>query len=301
MAFLFLEATIPPDVRLDEQLSGDTVEHLEKPVFLPGALFLSRNKNYSGVVSMLRGLLKTGAPTGTSQQAHVPGTNLKAQHPKSSSSLLPMDLSMVNPRQLLDHMKGNGEQQKPVMPMITAQIEERLRIDPIILVPFSSTSTINMFNVKEFLEDCRFIDPETARTTHGGKRPTILTISRERGKNEILSYLVMDSASRLSLDDWKKRVIAVFAQGVAWQFKDWPAPYDSPTQLFSLIQGFHLKHEDEVVDTRVKGWNVQVLNVHKTRPHMDLESVFSFWNTLDASLHARGLIHSVTGGIGTSK
>ncbi|KGG52479.1 hypothetical protein DI09_16p330 [Mitosporidium daphniae] len=301
--FLLSETAIPSDIRMDEQ-NPSGVAPLEKPAFIPGALFLSRNKNYSGVVSTLRALLKVGASSNAPQQVRSQGVSSRPQvstsPSSSSSSLLPMGLSVVNPRQLLDQMKGGSGKSQIVMPA-PAPVGEKSRNDPIIVVPFSSTSTINMFNVKQFLEECRFVDPTTARAECCGKKPAFTTVSRERGKNDILSYLVIDSASRLSLEDWKKRVVAVFAQGAAWQFKDWPEPYDSPTQLFSLIQGFHLKHEDEMVDPRIKGWNVQVLNVHQTRPHLDLESVFAFWSTLDASLHARGLIHSATGGLGTTK
>lgn len=36
-----------------------------------------------------------------------------------------------------------------------------------------------------------------------------------------MPYRIIDSASKLSKDDWD-RVVAVFVQGPAWQFKGWP-------------------------------------------------------------------------------
>lgn len=274
----------------------------EKPSFHPNSPFLSRNKNYSSIVSMLRTLLKP--PSSPVEEPVISKRSLLSTGTVgsggSSSSLLPMELSSVNPRQLLDRMKGKKMEEITSSQLTSPSLQKdelSSKNYPIILIPFSSKASINMFNVKEFLENHRYISPDEARTMMNGKKPSIITINRKKSSNETLSYFVTDSASKLRPQDWK-RVIAVFAQGVAWQFKDWPEPFNTPAQLFSTVQGFHIKPDEEELDPKVKGWNVVVLNVHKTHPHLDLESVVALWRTLDSWINARGYIHSATGGIG---
>ena len=50
-------------------------------------------------------------------------------------------------------------------------------------------------------------------------------------------YTVVDNGARLSRADWD-RVVAVFAQGAAWQFKGWKR--DAPVEIFSRALGVHL-------------------------------------------------------------
>ena len=96
------------------------------------------------------------------------------------------------------------------------------------------------------------------------------------------TYQVIDTAQKLKFEDWR-RVIAVFAQGVAWQFKGWK--YDKPVELFSHVKGFHLKYEDDPVSNlMIKSWNVSTLSVHKTKRYLDVEAVANFWSRLDAWL-----------------
>jgi hypothetical protein len=49
------------------------------------------------------------------------------------------------------------------------------------------------------------------------------------------------SKSNFNIFYLRDRVVAVFAQGKQWQFKDWPFGYGNPSEIFSKVKGFHLK------------------------------------------------------------
>lgn len=93
-------------------------------------------------------------------------------------------------------------------------------------------------------------------------------------------------------------MVAVFVQGVLWQFKGWK--YETPMDVFTNVKGFFLKFDDEGLDQTVKKWNVSVLSIHRAKRHLDVEAVLHFWNKLDQWMSGRGLIHTPTGGLSTS-
>lgn len=120
---------------------------------------------------------------------------------------------------------------------------------------------------------------------------------------------------------YQKRVVAVFVQGQAWQFKDWEDAFKGAksgnlVELFNKIRGFYIRYSDEKVPDVVKGWNVkvcirsensvslapkslpskkmwqfrkifglnQVLTVEKEARHRDEAVVREFWDLLDSFL-----------------
>jgi parafibromin len=62
--------------------------------------------------------------------------------------------------------------------------------------------------------------------------------------------------------DWE-RVVAVFATGQQWQFKDWL--YPNPVDLFQRVVGVHLTMDDRAVDPAILSWNCRVLKVIRMR------------------------------------
>lgn len=55
---------------------------------------------------------------------------------------------------------------------------------------------------------------------------------------------VSDNPLKLSADDWD-RVVAVFVQGPAWQFKNWPWG-GNPVEIFTRVKAFHIKVSSQV-------------------------------------------------------
>jgi hypothetical protein len=94
-----------------------------------------------------------------------------------------------------------------------------VRGTPIIIVPNSHKSILNISNVKEFLEKGHF---EASTSVEKGMKVTL------RSPNGV-KYEVIDNATRLKGADWG-RVKAIFAQGQKWQYKGWHV--SDPLTLF---------------------------------------------------------------------
>lgn len=155
---------------------------------------------------------------------------------------------------------------------------------PIIIVPSAPTSLITMYNVKKFLEDKQYLEPQECRKLGIKKEPRI-TITREKSDGRKINYYVYDSVDRFREQDWDK-VVAVFTCGATWQFKNFK--WSNPTELFSKIRGFYLQYQDDILKEPVKEWNVKVLKVEKYKRHHDIQTVLEFWNELDRYMGTRG-------------
>lgn len=81
----------------------------------------------------------------------------------------------------------------------------------------------------------------------------------------------------------RDRVVAVFVQGPAWQFKGWPwlLPDGSPVDIFAKIKAFHLKYDEVRLDPNVQKWDVTVLELSYHKRHLDRPVFLRFWETLD--------------------
>ncbi|KAH9596572.1 accessory factor associated with RNA polymerase II [Schistosoma haematobium] len=63
------------------------------------------------------------------------------------------------------------------------------------------------------------------------RRENEILIQRHKSDGRTVPYRVVDQPNKLLLDEWN-RVVAVFVQGQAWQFKGWPISSD-PAVIFS--------------------------------------------------------------------
>ncbi|KAF6029375.1 CDC73 [Bugula neritina] len=84
------------------------------------------------------------------------------------------------------------------------------------------------------------------------------------------------SAIKLAVLD---RVVAVFVQGPAWQFKAWPL--SNPVEIFTKMKGFYLQLKDMPPDPNIKKWDVKVLMLDRNRRHLDRAQLQNFWEVLD--------------------
>ncbi|ELR18990.1 uncharacterized protein ACA1_234280 [Acanthamoeba castellanii str. Neff] len=148
--------------------------------------------------------------------------------------------------------------------------ERRLRptdLIPIIIVPASLTSLLTLYNVKEFLEDGLFV-PSVDKKNQGARKENLVVVKRKKGKDDstVVPYHVIDNPSKFGATEWN-RVVAVFALGPPWQFKDWK--WSSPVELFSKTQGFYLHFDDSQVSRE------------KHKRHLDRTAVLQFWAAVD--------------------
>lgn len=158
------------------------------------------------------------------------------------------------------------------------QNNKRQSRTPIIIIPAALSSLITMYNAHDILQDLRFITTEQKRA-QGCTRDNEILIQRRKDANTSVPYRIIDNPNKLSASDWA-RVVAVFVMGPTWQFKGWP--WDgNPVDIFSKICAFHIKFDEMKIDANVARWAVTVLNISRTKRHLDKSILMTFWEKLD--------------------
>ncbi|KAL2913640.1 Rho GTPase-activating protein [Polyrhizophydium stewartii] len=156
---------------------------------------------------------------------------------------------------------------------------------PIIMVPAAAQSLLTLYNVKEFLIDQKFTSTDEYRN-RGEHKPTQVILERDPSKlapGSQKKFLVLDSIETLRPPDWD-RVVAVFTNGQEWQFRGWK--WDKPVDIFHNVLGFSLKFQDEPPPGQTPSWNVEVLNIHRSRRYLDGPVVYNFWQKIDGKVKA---------------
>ncbi|KAL4828516.1 hypothetical protein H8958_013403 [Nasalis larvatus] len=135
----------------------------------------------------------------------------------------------------------------------------------------------------------RFV-PSDEKKKQGCQRENETLIQRRKDQMQpggtaisvTVPYRVVDQPLKLMPQDWD-RVVAVFVQGPAWQFKGWPwlLPDGSPVDIFAKIKAFHLKYDEVRLDPNVQKWDVTVLELSYHKRHLDRPVFLRFWETLD--------------------
>lgn len=173
---------------------------------------------------------------------------------------------------------------QPVAPTVAATtvpkkvVTKRTSRTPIIVVPSSEVALITTYNAADVLQDLQY-KSTAQKKAQGVKRENEILLQRRKQGNLTVPYLVIDNPLRLKPDDWD-RVVAVFVQGPAWQFKGWP--YNgNPVEIFSRIPAFHLKYDDMPIDANVAKWAVKIIELNKTRRHLDRAAIIKIWEALD--------------------
>jgi len=143
-----------------------------------------------------------------------------------------------------------------------------------------------MYNAFDFLNLGVYKSAEEAKATNGDRKPELAVCERKSFLNpqKNCKYHVMDNIAKISPDMWH-RVVAVFATGAEWQFKNWP--WKQPAEIFDNVKGFHLFYDDEALNPKIAQWNVHKLAISKIKRYRDRSVVTDFWETLHAFIHTR--------------
>lgn len=170
---------------------------------------------------------------------------------------------------------------------------------PIIIIPSSPNSLITMYNAKDILQDLKFVTQDEKKAA-GAQRENEVLLQRRKEGNTTVPYRIVDQPGKLTPQDWN-RVVAVFVLGPQWQFKGWPWE-GNPVDIFSkseflqafryatslnllflsiLVAAFHLRYDEMKLDANVARWAVTVLNISRTKRHLDRACLMSFWESLD--------------------
>uniref|UniRef100_A0A7E4WE24 CDC73_C domain-containing protein n=1 Tax=Panagrellus redivivus TaxID=6233 RepID=A0A7E4WE24_PANRE len=156
--------------------------------------------------------------------------------------------------------------------------QKRTSRTPIIIIPATGTALISMYNVMDILQDLRYVTTEEKKRNNPRKENEVL-IHRRKENGQTVPYRIVDNPLRLTEDEWS-RVVAVFVQGPAWQFKGWH--WDgNPTDIFSHVLGFHMKYDDIKLDPNVAKWSVEVVQLSKNKRHLDKSLFIRLWQKIE--------------------
>ena len=189
--------------------------------------------------------------------------------------------------------RGRGGRRAPAAPPPAAAAPARApatasagpppaRVKPIVIVPSAMTAVLTMLNAHEFLGAGAYLTTKEAKE-RGARKEAELTLERRLPSGATARYQLIDNGTRLSSGDWE-RVVAVFAQGAAWQFKGWKR--EAPVDIFSRSLGVHLMYDDERPSKNVMAWNVRILKISKSKRHLDAGAP-RLWRQLDGSAGAQ--------------
>ena len=168
----------------------------------------------------------------------------------------------------------------------------------IIVVPATLTYLVNMWNVRELLEEQRLVDCMEKKAS-GAAKPASIKIRHTFEDGSSCNFVVTDNPLALKTAegtpvacDWGS-LVAVFAAGTTWQFKGWP--FKDPTELFNKVQGYHVRYFDEKPNQVTKAWPVEklVVSKQKTKRHEVSVMAMKFWSSLHTHL-ARHKPHMLT-------
>lgn len=172
----------------------------------------------------------------------------------AGSKKIKTEIDMIaNPMGLIQQISNANQSSK-----MSKKVESGSLAVPIVIVPSAISSLLTLYNVKEFLENEKFI-PSIELKEKGATKEFTATINRSRNRATAVPYQIVDNIQRLKVEDWK-RVVAVFVQGNTWQFKGWK--WTNPIEIFSHVKGFYLKFDDTPLDESIKNWNVEILTVN---------------------------------------
>ncbi|ESN95419.1 hypothetical protein HELRODRAFT_102643 [Helobdella robusta] len=203
-------------------------------------------------------------------------TNLGTQHAAVGANI--SNNTVANNVGGMNNGTSNGGA-RPISQARPPANQKKVSKTPIIIIPAATTSIMTMYNVKDLLQDLRYVSVEEKKS-QGVKRDNEVLLQRQKsGTTLTVPYRVIDNPSKLTADEWD-RVAAVFVQGPSWQFKNWPWG-GNPVEIFSKMKAFHLKWKELPLDANVQKWAVTVLSLDKQRRHLDRATLKTFWEVLD--------------------
>lgn len=152
--------------------------------------------------------------------------------------------------------------------------------DLIIVIPGTSLSPINRYNMEKFFKEgiFEFIDPYDLNLDP--LAPHSFQFIRNKNDESII-YQVFDNTSKFTKKDWE-RVVAIFTVGQYWQFKAYPYGENDIANIFKKHCGFYIRiGSEQIPQDTVAKWNVKVLSINKTSRHDDIAIFNEFWKTID--------------------
>lgn len=169
---------------------------------------------------------------------------------------------------------------------------------PIIVVPASMSAMLTLYNAETFLANAKYVESGDLKKK-GARKPSSLFISHRFKNGSLIKFRVVDSVRAFKQDEYN-RIVCVFAQGQAWQFKGWSfglkpsrttrnnKPTEiSPSDVFSKAMGMYVCYDNVGIPAIVKQWKIPVLTISKSRRHFDRSAFNDCWLKIEEFLLKR--------------
>ncbi|QLQ82452.1 hypothetical protein HG537_0H02140 [Torulaspora globosa] len=157
------------------------------------------------------------------------------------------------------------------------------RKEPIILIPSAASSIFTMANIQQFLRDSQYINPRDLPAPH----LDFLTVEKKLDRlSKPIKFIVVNNTRMFTKPEYWDRVVAVITMGHTWQFNHYQ--WNTPQELFQHCKGYFFHFAGDTVPQHVQQWNVQQVELDKSKRFKDIEVARFFWNSLEKELTARG-------------
>lgn len=158
---------------------------------------------------------------------------------------------------------------------------------PIIIISPATTSLITLANIKEFLENGTFVDPNEL----SNRKPSsgIITLNHKSENLQSIGQqiVVVDNVNIFTKPEYWDRVVAIFTTGQTWQFAKYK--YSKPEELFQKYPGFFVSYLGDVTPKQIKDWNLNEIKVDRGQKRFrDKMIVRDFWLHMEKTLIAKG-------------
>ncbi|SSD60378.1 related to Cell division control protein 73 [Saccharomycodes ludwigii] len=195
-----------------------------------------------------------------------------------------VELNLV--RSLKQHNEKAGHKSKVHKsasgPLSIKQSGRKIK-EPIIIIPSAASSPFTMANIRQFLLEGKYIAPKDLPTIN----TDIIKVEKKLdGMKHPIKFIIVNNTRLFNKPEYWSRVLAVFTTGHAWQFDNYQ--WSDPIQLFQHTKGYYFCFSGDTVPKSVQQWNVQKIELDKTRRFKDLEVCRYFWNSLEKELQQRG-------------
>ena len=158
---------------------------------------------------------------------------------------------------------------------------------PIIIVSPATTALLSLTNIKEFLEEGKFVEPSLSTT----KKPSSGLVTIHHESDRLLpvahQFMVVDNVDMFTKPEYWDRVVAIFTTGQAWQFTNYK--YSKPEILFQRYAGYYVCYQGEIAPRQIKEWNINEIRVDRgDKRFRDKMIVRDFWIDMEKILVAKG-------------
>ncbi|KAG0672363.1 accessory factor associated with RNA polymerase II [Maudiozyma exigua] len=189
---------------------------------------------------------------------------------------------------LIPSLKGSssksGRASKGHVSKTKASSKSVLSKEPIILISSATSSMLTLANIKDFLEQSKYVSPKDITVT--SNKDTVIVEKKFEKISKPIRFLIVNNPNRFTKPEYWDRLVAVFTTGHTWQFSNYH--WNTPQELFQHCNGYYFHFNGDEVPKHVQQWNVQRIALDKHQRFKDIEAVRTFWTSLEKTLLARG-------------